>query len=157
MQRSRKARLGRLRLQRGDSEWEAVRERHHLRWQAKTCAFIRLVMERAGIDPAGSRPFRDIEAGVLKFHDTPALRARDGEFTAARKSDRPALIRGEEPRQWLIHELNRLGEPYRDGQVPDFAQCSFMELLAWTIARDRLDKASAATPAAAYGVSENTS
>ena len=55
MQRSRKARLGRLRLQRGDSEWEAVRERHHLRWQAKTCAFIRLVMERAGIDPAGSR------------------------------------------------------------------------------------------------------
>src|SRR5438552_519482 len=78
----------------GDSEWEAVRQRHHLRWQAKTCAFIRLVMERAGIDPAGSRPFRDIEAGVLEFRDTPVLRARDGEFTATRKSDRPALIRG---------------------------------------------------------------
>jgi hypothetical protein len=146
MQRSRKARLGRLRLQRDDSEWEAVRERRHLRRQANTCAFIRLVMERTGIDPAGSRPFRDIEAGVLEFLDTPALRARDGEIAAARQSDRPALIRGEEPRQWLIDELNRLGEPYRDGQVPDLAQCSFMELLAWAIARDGLDKASAGTP-----------
>ena len=149
MHRGRDARLKRLRLQRDDTEWEAVCRRDLLRFDAKVCALIRAAMLRAGIDPACASALRAIEAPLADFADTPELRRADAEFAASREAeeDPEEAVDAGSAREWLIAELDRASRPYLDGSLPDFGRVSFMCLWGWAIAQGRLAKAPIPCPA----------
>jgi hypothetical protein len=132
------------------AEGRAVERREELRWQAMLCAFIRRAMERRGIDPAEAAMLCAYEASFAGFIDTPELQAADAAFRAAHPDD-DGETEKEDPREWLLAELDRIAERFIDGSSPDFAICSMSQLWAWAMVQARLARAdpAAENPAAA--------
>jgi hypothetical protein len=165
MRASHKTRLARLLATMpppDEAERREVDCRSMLRFDAVLCAVIRRAMERRGIDPARAAALREYEANVADFVDTPELQAADAAFCAAHRDDEDEEIGEEDPRAELMAMLNRIARRFMDGSSPDFARCSFSELLAWAIAQDRLNREAArasspAPPDEGYGVSVRTS
>jgi hypothetical protein len=122
-----------------EAERREVEGRVSLRFDAKLCAVIRAAMQSRGIDPAGATALREWEVRVAGFLDSPELQAADEAFRGAHPEDEDET-EGEDPREELLAELNRIAQRFMDRSSPDFADCSFSELLAWAMAQQRLAK-----------------
>ena len=116
------------------------------------CQDIREGMGRRGIVPAASRVLLNAEAKAAGFIDTPELQASDLAFLSARAEKNPLCEDDRWPR--LKAELDRIGQHYLDGSLPDFRFASMMHLRGWALAQYRLLPA---IPNGGYGVSESTS
>ena len=124
-----KTRLNKLSRPLADTERQKVVHRNMLRLDALLCAYIRDAIVRAGIDPACAWGLRQIEARVAEFVDTLELQAADAAFKAA--DEGPFCWAG--PRDQLQTKLDRIGQHFLDGSLPDFAHAPFMELWAWAM------------------------
>lgn len=131
-----------------DAERRQVEHREELRWDAMLCAFIRRVMQRRGIDPDSAPALCEYEAEAkhkaerVGFVDTPELQAGDAAFRASHPEEDGPDEEGD-PREWLMAELNRIAERFKDGSSPDFARCSMSQLWAWAMVQARLARTGA--------------
>ena len=111
----------------------ASRHRRLLRAEAAIGAVIRNALSRAGVDRAVATRLSvadEAAAALASISDTPELqRADDNEDTTlvhAEDRDRAAAFGP---------KIMAMAKSFADGTPPDFANASFAELLAWSLAQ----------------------
>jgi hypothetical protein len=130
-------RLGRVEGQRNATAIRhgvsASRHRRLLRAEAAMGAVVRDALARAGIDKALATQLAvadEAAAALAAIPDTPELRrADDGEDTPLinpEDRDRAAAF---------IPKIMAMAKGFAEGVPPDFANASFAELLAWSLAQ----------------------
>ncbi len=119
-----------------DAEPGSAAIRPTLRAEAAMGAVIRNALARAGVDAAGAIRlcFADEAAAPLVATPDTAESQREDANGAplANASDREPKIRGEDDFEPRILALARR---FAGGQRPDFANSSFAELFAWSLAQ----------------------
>jgi hypothetical protein len=137
MPRGLETRLGRIEGQRNAAAVRhgvtASRHRRLLRAEAAIGAVIRDALARAGVDTALATRLSvaDEAAGALaSIPDTPELRRADA-------NEDTTLFN---PEDWdraaaFVPKIMAMAQGFAEGARPDFANASFAELLAWSLAQ----------------------
>ena len=103
-------------------------------WRAEVAmgAVIRSALARAGVDAAGATRLclaDEAAAAIVAIPDTPELQRADGSGAAAPNTNDRAPVDALAPK--ILAQARGLA----DGQRPDFANASFAELFAWSLAQ----------------------
>jgi len=118
------------------AEHDSAAIRPTLHAEAAMGAVIRSALARAGVDAASATrlSFADEAAAPLvAIPDTAELQREDANGTPlANADDREPRIRGEDDFEPRILAMARR---FARGQMPDFANASFAELFAWSLAQ----------------------
>ncbi len=110
----------------------AIRRRHIWRAEAAMGAVIRSALARAGVDPAQATRLcvaDEAAAALAALPDTPELQRADGDDAAAADTHDRARADAFEPK------LLALVRGFAGAPPPDFANASFAELFAWSLAQ----------------------
>ena len=110
----------------------AIRRRHIWRAEAAMGAVIRNALARAGIDAAQATRLclaDEAAAALAALSDTPELQRAD--------SDNPAAVAAQDRARGdgFMPKILAMARGFADAPLPDFANASFAELLAWSLAR----------------------
>jgi hypothetical protein len=111
---------------------EAIGRRRIWRAEAVMGAVIRSALARAGVDAAGGTRLclaDEAAAALVAIPDTPELQRADGNGAAGPNTNDRA------PVDALAPKILAQAQGFADGQPPDFAQASFAELFAWSLAQ----------------------
>jgi hypothetical protein len=137
-------RLGQVEGQRSAATLEqgvaGIRERRLLRAEAALGEIIREALARAGVDAAGASRLAladDAAAVLAAIPDTAQLRHADAGDAAANGYDRARA-------DMFAPKLIAMTRRYAGGARLDFADASFAELLAWSLAQNAAENPSAA-------------
>ena len=111
----------------------ASRHRRLLRAEAAVGAVIRNALETAGVNKAVATRLSvadEAAAALASIPDTPELRRADDH-------DETALINPEDRDRAaaFVPKIMAMAQSFADGARPDFANASFAELLAWSLAQ----------------------
>ena len=110
----------------------AIRRGHIWRAEAEMGTVIRSALARAGVDVAQATRLclaDEAAAALAALPDTPELQCADGGLPAAAEAwDRA-------PADDFNSKILALARGFADGPPPDFANASFAELFAWSLAQ----------------------
>ena len=110
----------------------AIRRRHIWRAEAAIAAVIRPALARAGIDVARVTRLclaEEAAAALAALPDTPELQRADGGLLEA--AEAPDRARADA----FTTKILALAQGFAKGPPPDFANASFAELFAWSLAQ----------------------
>jgi hypothetical protein len=136
MARRLETRLGRVEGQRNAAAIRhgvsASRHRRLLRAEAAMGAVVRNALEMAGVDKAIATRLAvadEAAAALASIPDTPELRRCDAnEDTLVNPEDRDRAAA-------FVPKIMAMAKSFAEGTPPDFANASFAELLAWSLAQ----------------------
>jgi len=111
---------------------DTVHRRRIWRAEAAMGAVIRSALARAGVDAAGATRLclaDEAAAALVALPDTPELQRADANgATAVNAHDRA-------PADAFARKILAQAQGFAGGQPPDFANASFAELFAWSLAQ----------------------
>jgi hypothetical protein len=110
----------------------AIRRRHIWRAEAAMGAVIRSALARAGVDAAQATRLclaDEAAAALVALPDTPESQRADGDSPAADETQDRAREDGFTPK------ILAMARGFAGTPPPDFANASFAELLAWSLAQ----------------------
>ncbi len=116
----------------GERDSGAISRRRVWRAEVAMGAVIRSALARTGIDAAGATRLclaDEAAASLVAIPDTPELQRADGSSAAAPNTNDRA------PVDALAPKILAQARGFAGGQPPDFANASFAELFAWSLAQ----------------------